>query len=153
MLFAKRQNTSNDKGRSFIFNIKIMAVRIAGITVPDNKQISIALTYIYGLGRPLALNVLKQCSVDPKKKSKDLTEAEAGKIKEVIEANFKIEGDLRRENVSHIKRLKEIKCWRGSRHSKGLPVRGQKTKKNSRTIRGNIRRTVSSGRKTAPGPK
>lgn len=130
-----------------------MAVRIAGITVPDNKQISIALTYIYGLGRPLVLSILKQCNIDPQKKTKDLTEQEAGKIKEFIEVNYKIEGDLRRENVSHIKRLKEIKCWRGSRHLKGLPSRGQKTKKNSRTVRGNVRRTVSSGRKSAPAPK
>ena len=130
-----------------------MAVRIAGITIPDNKQIAISLTYVYGLGRPLVLTILKQCNVDPQKKTKDLTEQEAGKIKEVIEASYKIEGDLRRENVSHIKRLKEIKCWRGSRHSKSLPVRGQKTKKNARTVRGNVRRTVSSGRKSAPAPK
>jgi len=127
--------------------------RIASITIPDNKQIAISLTYVFGIGRPLALKILKQCNIDPQKKAKDLTEQEAGKIKEVIEAGCKIEGDLRRENVSHIKRLKEIKCWRGGRHSKGLPARGQKTKKNSRTVRGNIRRTVSSGRKTAPGPK
>ncbi len=130
-----------------------MAVRIAGITIPDNKQIAISLTYVYGLGRPLVLNILKQCNIDPQKKVKDLTEQEAGKIKEVIEASYKIEGDLRRETVSHIKRLKEIKCWRGSRHSKSLPVRGQKTKKNARTVRGNVRRTVSSGRKSAPAPK
>ncbi|MDD5738384.1 MAG: 30S ribosomal protein S13 [Candidatus Pacebacteria bacterium] len=127
--------------------------RIASITIPDNKQIGISLTYVFGIGRPLALRILKQCNIDPKKKAKDLTEQEAGKIKEVIDASYKIEGDLRRENVSHIKRLKEIKCWRGARHTKGLPARGQKTKKNSRTVRGNIRRTVSSGRKTAPGPK
>ncbi len=127
--------------------------RIASITIPDNKQIAISLTYVFGIGRPLALRILKQCNIDPQKKAKDLTEQEAGKIKEIIDASYKIEGDLRRENVSHIKRLKEIKCWRGTRHSKGLPARGQKTKKNSRTVRGNIRRTVSSGRKTAPGPK
>ncbi len=127
--------------------------RIASITIPDNKQIGISLTYVFGIGRPLALKILKQCNIDPQKKAKDLTEQEAAKIKEVIDASHKIEGDLRRENVSHIKRLKEIKCWRGGRHTKSLPVRGQKTKKNSRTVRGNVRRTVSSGRKTAPGPK
>ena len=127
--------------------------RIASITIPDNKQIAISLTYVFGIGRPLALKILKQCNVEPQKKAKDLTEQEAMKIKEVIDIGYKIEGDLRREHVSHIKRLKEIKCWRGMRHTKGLPVRGQKTKKNSRTVRGNIRRTVSSGRKTAPGPK
>jgi small subunit ribosomal protein S13 len=127
--------------------------RIASITIPDNKQIGISLTYVFGIGRPLALKILKQCNIDPQKKAKDLTEQEATKIKEVIDASYKIEGDLRREHVAHIKRLKEIKCWRGSRHTKGLTVRGQKTKKNSRTVRGNVKRTVSSGRKTAPGPK
>lgn len=128
-------------------------VRIAGITIPENKQISTALTYIYGIGRFLSLSILEQCKIDPSKKTKDLTEQEANKIKEVVETNLKIEGDLRRDQVSHIKRLKEIRCWRGSRHSKGLPARGQKTKKNSRTVRGNIRKTVSSGRKSAPAPK
>ncbi len=127
--------------------------RIASITIPDNKQIAISLTYVFGIGRPLALRILKQCKIEPDKKAKDLTEQEAMKIKEIIDAGYKIEGDLRRENVSHIKRLKEIKCWRGTRHIKGLTVRGQKTKKNSRTVRGNVKRTVSSGRKTAPGPK
>jgi len=127
--------------------------RIASITIPDNKQIGISLTYVFGIGRPLALRILKQCNIDPQKKAKDLTEQEAMKIKEVIDEGYKIEGDLRREYVAHIKRLKEIKCWRGMRHIKGLTVRGQKTKKNSRTVRGNVKRTVSSGRKTAPGPK
>lgn len=128
-------------------------VRIAGITIPESKQISTALTYIFGIGKFLSLSILQQCKIDPSKKTKDLTEQEANKIKEVVETNLKIEGDLRRDQVSHIKRLKEIRCWRGARHSKGLPARGQKTKKNSRTVRGNVRRTVSSGRKTAPGPK
>ncbi len=130
-----------------------MVVRITGIIIPDNKQIAISLTYIYGIGRPLALKILKQCSISPIKKAKDVTEQEANKIKEVIEATFKIEGDLRREQVANIKRLKEIRCWRGMRHAKGLPVRGQKTKKNSRTVRGNVRKTVGSGRKAAPAAK
>lgn len=130
-----------------------MLIRIAGITIPENKQIAIALTYIYGIGQALALKILKQSNVESSKRAKDLTEQEVNKIKEVIESSLKIEGDLRREQVSHIKRLKEIRCWRGVRHSKGLPVRGQKTKKNSRTVRGNVRRTVTSGRKSAPAPK
>ncbi|MDD5433735.1 MAG: 30S ribosomal protein S13 [Candidatus Pacebacteria bacterium] len=130
-----------------------MLIRIAGITIPENKQIVIALTYIYGIGQALALKILKQSNVESSKRAKDLTEQEVNKIKEVIESSLKIEGDLRREQVSHIKRLKEIRCWRGVRHSKGLPVRGQKTKKNSRTVRGNVRRTVTSGRKSAPAPK
>ncbi|MDD4989940.1 MAG: 30S ribosomal protein S13 [Candidatus Pacebacteria bacterium] len=130
-----------------------MAVRIAGIIIPDNKQIAISLTYIYGIGRPLALKILKQCGIAPIKKAKDITEQEANKIKEVIENSLKIEGDLRREQIANIKRLKEIRCWRGIRHAKGLPARGQKTKKNSRTVRGNVRKTVGSGRKAAPAPK
>jgi len=127
--------------------------RIAGIIIPDNKQIAISLTYIFGIGRSSALKILKQCNIPSTKKAKDITEQEANKIKDVIEAGFKIEGDLRREHVANIKRLKEIKCWRGIRHIKGLPARGQKTKKNSRTVRGNVRKTVGSGRKAAPGPK
>ena len=127
--------------------------RIAGIIIPDNKQIAISLTYIFGIGRSSALKILKQCNIPSTKKAKDITEQEANKIKDVIEAGFKIEGDLRREHVANIKRLKEIKCWRGIRHIKGLPTRGQKTKKNSRTVRGNVRKTVGSGRKAAPGPK
>ena len=127
--------------------------RIIGIDIPENKRIEIALTYIYGLGLTSAKKILAVSGVDPNKRTKDLTEAEINGLKKAIEGNFKIEGDLRREIVSNIKRLKEIKCWRGMRHIKGLPVRGQKTRKNSRTVRGNVRKTVGSGRKTAPGPK
>ncbi|MCX6791322.1 MAG: 30S ribosomal protein S13 [Candidatus Gribaldobacteria bacterium] len=124
--------------------------RIAGINIPDNKQIAIAVTYIYGIGNVLALRILKEAEINPAKKAKDLTEKESGDLRKIIESKYKIEGDLRRDVVANIKRLKEIKCWRGSRHTKGLPARGQKTKKNSRTVRGNTRRTVSSGKKAAP---
>jgi small subunit ribosomal protein S13 len=127
--------------------------RIAGINIPENKQILIALTYIYGIGRPLSVKILKQANVNPSQKAKDLTEKEINDLRKIIEGSQKIEGDLRREILSHIKRLKEIRCWRGLRHIKGLPVRGQKTKKNSRTVRGNVRKTVGSGRKEAPAPK
>jgi small subunit ribosomal protein S13 len=127
--------------------------RIAGINIPDNKQITIAVTYIYGIGNSLASKILKEAGIDPSKKAKDLTEKESGDLRKIVEGQYRIEGDLRRDVVANIKRLKEIRCWRGSRHAKGLPTRGQKTKKNSRTVRGNTRRTVSSGKKAAPAPK
>ncbi len=127
--------------------------RITGIDIPDNKQIIIALTYIYGIGRSLAKDILEQAKIPTNKKAKELTEQEINKLREIIEKNYKIEGELRRQIVADIKRLKEVKCWRGSRHSKGLPVRGQKTRKNSRTVRGNVRKTVSSGKKAAPAAK
>ena len=127
--------------------------RIAGISIPDNKHIVIALTYIYGIGRVLACRILEEAKIEPTKKAKDLSEKEVNDLRKILEGSYKIEGDLRREIVGNIKRLKEIKCWRGMRHSKGLTVRGQKTKKNSRTVRGNVRKTVGSGRKEAPGPK
>ena len=130
-----------------------MPVRIAGINIPENKQIRVALTYIYGIGESLALRALNKAKIDPNKKAKDLKEEEQSALREFIEANYKIEGNLKRETMENIKRLKDIKCWRGMRHIKGLPARGQKTRKNSRTVRGNVRHTVSSGRKEAPAPK
>jgi small subunit ribosomal protein S13 len=127
--------------------------RIAGVNIPENKQIGIALTYIYGIGRSSATQILSRAKIDPMKKTKELSEQELGELRKIIEGNYKIEGELRREVLSNIKRLREIKCWRGIRHAKGLPVRGQKTRKNSRTIRGNVRRTVGSGKKPPPAPK
>jgi len=127
--------------------------RIAGVNIPDNKQINIALTYVYGIGRSSAEKILDYAKIDFQKKAKDLTEAELSLIRKRIEQKHKIEGELRREVLGNIKRLKEIRCWRGLRHIKGLPVRGQKTRKNSRTVRGNVRKTVGSGKKAAPAPK
>lgn len=127
--------------------------RIAGINIPENKQIAIALTSIYGIGRSSASEILKEAKVEPTKRARDLSEKEVGALRKIIEGGYKIEGALRREILGNIKRLKEIKCHRGIRHLKGLPVRGQKTRKNSRTIRGNVRKTVGSGRKAAPTPK
>lgn len=121
--------------------------RIAGIDIPENKRIEISLTYIFGIGRVLASQILSQTKIDPGKKSSGLTPQEVGLLKDFIEKNFKIEGDLRRDIMLHIKRLKDVKTYRGVRHTKGLPVRGQRTKSNSRTRRGNKRRTVGSGRK------
>ena len=127
--------------------------RIAGVNIPEDKQIEIALTYIYGIGRPLSNRILRESGVSPIKRAKDLTDKEMAAIRLSLEGKFKIEGDLRREIMANIKRMKEIRCWKGLRHIKGLPVRGQKTKKNSRTVRGNVRKTVGSGRKAAPAPK
>jgi small subunit ribosomal protein S13 len=127
--------------------------RIAGINIPNDKQIDIALTYIYGIGSSLSRKILSEAQINLSKKASDLTEAEILQIKKIIDKNHKIEGELRRGLLKDIRRLKAIGCWRGMRHKKGLPVRGQKTRKNSRTIRGNVRKTVGSGRKAAPTPK
>lgn len=121
-------------------------LRIAGITIPDNKRLEIALTALYGIGRPRAQTILKEAGVDAGKKAADLSEKEEAAIREKIEA-FTIEGDLRREVGVNIKRLKDIGAHRGVRHAKRLPVRGQRTKTNSRTIRGNVRKTMTSGRR------
>lgn len=121
-------------------------MRIAGITLPDNKQIAFALTAVYGVGRARAKALCEEAQVDPVKKAKDITVDEENKIRSLVE-KLTIEGDLRREVSSNIKRLKDIKAYRGIRHLKGLPTRGQRTKVNSRTVRGNVRKTMGSGRR------
>ena len=128
-------------------------MRIAGVEIPPEKQIIVSLTYIYGIGFSSAKKILDEAGISPYKRTKDLTPEEVEKIKKIIETKYKVEGELRREVMMNIKRLKEIKCWRGLRHIKGLPVRGQTTRKNSRTVRGNIRRTVTSGKRKPPAPK
>jgi small subunit ribosomal protein S13 len=127
--------------------------RIAGINIPDNKPIWIALEYIYGIGRSLSKKILLEAGIDFNKKAADLTSQEIANLREIIEKNYKVEGELRREVMMNIKRLKDIGCWRGWRHIKGLPVRGQRTRTNTRTVRGNVRKTVGSGRKAPPAPK
>ena len=122
-------------------------VRIAGVTIPANKRIEIALTYIYGIGTTQANKIIALTNIDPSTRVKDLSEAESSKLREVIEKQYKVEGDLKREVLLNIKRLKEISAFRGVRHSRNLPTRGQRTKTNSRTVRGNVRRTMGSGRK------
>lgn len=122
-------------------------VRIAGVTIPESKNVEIALTYIYGIGLTRSQKVLAAVNIDPYKKAKDLSVDEIAKLKEFIEKNFKIEGDLRREVSGNIKRLKDIGTYRGSRHAKRLPIKAR-TKTNSRTTRGNVRRTMGSGRRT-----
>ena len=123
--------------------------RIAGVNIPDEKQIKISLTYIYGIGKTLSSKILSESGVSPEKKAKDLTADEVKNLKEIIEKKHRTEGDLRRDVMMNIKRLKDISSWRGVRHIKGLPVRGQRTKTNTRTVRGNVRKTVGSGRKPA----
>ena len=127
--------------------------RIIGINIPDEKTIDIGLTYIYGIGPTLSKQILAGCNIPLKKKAKELTQDDLSKIKQYVEKNFKVEGDLKREVMMNIKRLKDIGSWRGMRHAKGMPVRGQTTRINSRTVRGNVRKTVGSGRKAAPSPK
>jgi len=121
-------------------------MRIAGIDIPDNKRGEIALTYIYGLGRSASQKVLSEAGVDFSKKVSEWSEDESNKIRNIISSNFKIEGDLKSEQRLNIKRLLDIGCYRGLRHRKGLPVRGQKTKNNSRTRKGK-RKTVANKKK------
>ncbi len=121
-------------------------MRIAGITLPDQKQIAFALTSLHGIGRARALTIIAAAKVDPVKKAKDITTEEENKIRSLVE-EYTIEGDLRREVSGNVKRLKDIKAYRGIRHMKGLPTRGQRTKVNSRTVRGNVRKTMGSGRR------
>jgi len=126
-----------------------MAVRIAGVTIPNEKRVEIALTYIFGVGRPRSNDILKAAGVDRNKRVKDLNEEEVNKLRVIIEKEHRVEGDLRREIMGNIKRLKEIGSYRGLRHARNLPVRGQRTKTNSRTVRGNKRQTAVSGKKMA----
>lgn len=121
-------------------------MRILGITVPDQKRLEIGLTCLFGIGIPTARKILKQVGIDVGKKAKDLTPDEENKIRAIIEG-MKIEGNLKREIAGNIKRLKDIKTYRGIRHMKRLPVRGQRTKSNSRTVRGNVRKTMASGKR------
>ncbi len=121
-------------------------MRILGITVPNEKRLEVGLTCLYGIGISTARNILDQVNIDHGKKAKDLTEEEENKIRLIVE-KIKIEGNLKREISANIKRLKDIKSYRGIRHMKRLPVRGQRTKTNSRTVRGNVRKTMASGRR------
>ena len=110
--------------------------RIAGVDIPNNKRVEIALTYIYGIGRKSANDILAATGINPDTRAKDLTEDEVAKLRDEIEKSYTVEGDLRREVSLNIKRLVEVNCYRGTRHRKGLPVRGQRTKTNARTRKG-----------------
>jgi small subunit ribosomal protein S13 len=122
--------------------------RISGVDLPKEKRVEIALTYIYGIGRNVADEIIKATGVNPDTRVKDLTEADVGKLRDYIDHNVKVEGDLRREVSMNIKRLMEIGCYRGLRHRRGLPVRGQNTKQNARTRKG-PKRQVSGKKKVA----
>jgi small subunit ribosomal protein S13 len=123
-------------------------MRITGITIPDNKRLKVGLTVLYGVGLPLSKSILIKAKVDGNKKPTEITPDEENTLRKIIESN-KIEGDLKREISGNIKRLKDIKSYRGTRHAKKLPSRGQRTKTNSRTLRGNTRKTMGTGRKAA----
>jgi small subunit ribosomal protein S13 len=121
-------------------------MRILGITLPENKRIEFALTAIYGVGHSRARHILLKTKINPAFKPKELTVDQENTLRKLVES-FKIEGDLKREVASNIKRLKDIKAYRGMRHSRHLPARGQRTKTNCRTVRGNVRKTMGSGRR------
>lgn len=122
-------------------------MRIAGTNIPDEKRLEIALTYIYGIGRTSAGKILDSSGISRGKHPKDLKGEEINKLRTEIEKNYKIEGELRREVLLNIKRLRDIGSYRGTRHARSLPVRGQRTKTNSRTRRGNVRKTMGSGKR------
>ena len=120
--------------------------RIAGVDIPNNKRVEIALTYIYGIGRKSSNDILAKTGIDPDKRAKDLTEDEIAKLRDEIENSYTVEGDLRRDVALNIKRMVEINCYRGIRHRKGLPVRGQRTKTNARTRKG-PKKTIANKKK------
>ncbi len=123
-------------------------MRILGVTIPDEKRLEVSLTAVYGIGRARAKSILEEVGIDYGKQAKELTADEEAKIRKIVEG-FTLEGDLKREVSTNVKRLKEIKAYRGVRHMKKLPVHGQRTKTNSRTVRGNVRKTMGSGRRKA----
>ena len=120
--------------------------RVANVNSPDKKRIVISLTYIYGIGNTRAQQIISKAGINPDTRTKDLTEDELNKLRDEVK-KLEVEGDLRRTVLTNIRRLKDISTFRGSRHAKGLPGRGQRTKTNSRTVRGNVRKTMGSGRK------
>lgn len=121
--------------------------RISGVTLPKDKPIEIALRYIFGVGPARARDAIKATGVDGRKRTKDLTSEEEDKLRAFIEKSYRVEGELKRDIMANVKRLREINSYRGMRHIKHLPVRGQRTKTNSRTVRGNVRRTMGSGKR------
>ncbi len=167
MLFAKIRNINNAKASTRIARLRqgfgnanaptrikyylliyyLLTMRLLGINIPDNKRMDIALRYFYGIGPGLAVIILTHTKIDPANRAKALTPEESNRVKEFVEKNYKIEGELRQVVRGNISRLREIGSYRGARHSRKLPVRGQRTKTNSRTVRGNTRKTVGSGKR------
>lgn len=128
-----------------------MAVRISGVNLQDKKNIRIALTDVYGIGWAKSGMLLRELNIEPTTKVRDLTGTEENAIRDYIEQNFTVEGELRREIQQNVKHMIDVGTYKGSRHAKRLPVRGQRTKTNSRTVRGNVRKTAGSGKKKAEG--
>ena len=126
-----------------------MAIRIAGINLPERKRIVIALLSIYGIGQRSSKKILEELGIDINAQTDSLTSTEENKLRDYIEDNLKVEGELKREVAMNIKRLRDIGSYRGLRHSRGLPAHGQRTRTNSRTVRGNVRKTAGSGRRSA----
>ncbi|MEF3275194.1 MAG: 30S ribosomal protein S13 [Chloroflexus sp.] len=122
--------------------------RIAGVDIPRNKKIEIAITYIYGIGRSNGMEILRKANVNPERRVRDLTEEELGRIREIVDREYRVEGDLRREVQLNIKRLMDIGCYRGLRHRRGMPVRGQRTRTNARTRRGRRGQAIGIKKKT-----
>lgn len=122
-------------------------MRLVGVNIPDNKRVEYALTYIHGIGKTTSDAILVATKIPADKKAKDLTQEEMKKIQEYVEKNCKVEGELRQVIKTNVSRLKDINCYRGTRHMKKLPTRGQRTKTNSRTVRGNVRNTAASGKR------
>jgi small subunit ribosomal protein S13 len=127
---------------------EVLMPRIVGVDIPKGKRIDVSLRYIYGIGPTTALEVLKAANIDPSRRAKDLTDEEVGRIAAIISRDYRVEGDLRREVMQNVKRLIGISCYKGSRHKKGLPVRGQRTRTNARTRKG-PRKTVGVQRKAS----
>ena len=125
-----------------------MAIRIAGVNIPDDKRIEISLTYIHGIGRSRSNQILDKIKIDGDIRANKLSAEQINTLRKEVEGSFTLEGELKRQKMMNIKRLKEISSYRGSRHSRGLPVRGQRTKTNTRTIRGNKRVTMGSGKRS-----
>jgi len=123
-------------------------MRIAGTNIPKEKKVMISLRYIYGIGPTMAVEILKKVKINPEIRVKDLINEQEDVLRNLVEKEYLVEGDLRRRVFANVKRLKDIKCYRGVRHMRHLPVRGQRTKTNSRTVRGNTRKTAGSGKKT-----
>jgi small subunit ribosomal protein S13 len=121
-------------------------IRISGVNIPDEKCIDVSLTYIYGIGLSTSRKILKNLKIDPTTRTKDINHKDSNRLRDVIEKDYSVEGELRHERKMNIRRLREVGCYRGIRHQKGLPVRGQRTKTNNRTVRGNKRMTAGSGR-------
>jgi len=126
-----------------------MAIRISGVNLPEDKRIVVALTYVFGIGRSMSKKIVKELGIDENVKTRDLDASSEKKLRDYVEDKIKVEGDLRRDVMQNIKHQKDVGAFRGTRHLKSLPVRGQRTKTNSRTVRGNVRRTAGSGRKAA----